>query len=175
MRFIAVTTVLILFLGLPIRAEENLIQDFSVLFNGESDDTPLTQPIIYKGFTILIFGNSNGFRFETYRILKINGHNVRSDKAVKYFGQGFQQYYWDTTNHFVGITDYFIIAGNTYRGWGQNSRATHGQMLPWMTFRKGQIVYVSYEYEREWAWAQNWHTQRGAENAAKLFIDYVSK
>lgn len=155
--------------------QENPIQDFSSLFNTASDTDALTEPIIYKKFHILIFHNDNGFRFEAHRILKINGQNIRSDKAIKYFSQGFQQYYWDITDNHVGINDYFLLAGNTYRGWVQNSRATHGQMLPWMNFKKGQIVYVSYEYEREWAWAQHWNTKKGAENAAKLFISYVSK
>lgn len=156
-------------------AQENQIQDFSSLFSAESDTDISTQPIIYKKFNILIFHNSNGFRFEAYRILKINGHNVRSDKAVKYFGQGFQQFVWDRTADCVGINDYFILAGHTYRGWGQWSCARFGQLPPWTTFKQGQIFYVSYEYGREWARGQHWSTRNEAEQTAKKFVNYVSK
>lgn len=174
MRFITVITILILFLGLSVQAEENQIQDFSVLFNGESDAVPFTKPVFYKGFTIMIFNNSNGFRFEAYRMLKINSQNIRSDKAVGYFGQGFQQFAWDETADCAGINDFFILAGHTYRGWGQWSCATAGQMPPWTTFRRGQIIFVSYEYGREWAHMQYWNTQSGAEKTAKKFVNYAT-
>lgn len=174
MRFFGIVAVLVLFAGATTQAEENQIQDFSVLFNDESGTALLARGYIYKNFNIQIFNNSNGFRFEAYRMLKINGQNIRSDKAVKYFGQGFQQFAWDETADCVGINDFFLLAGNTYRGWNQWSCATAGQMPPWMTFRRGQIVFVSYEYGREWAWGQHWSTQKGVANAAKKFVNYAT-
>lgn len=178
MKFVTVIFLMILAFGTIIPAEETQIQDFSFmfsdLFNDDSDQVLPDKQIAYKQFTILIFQNDNGFRFETYRILKINNQNIRSDKAVEYFGQGFQQFVWDTTSDCVGINDYFLLAGHTYRGWGQWSCARFGQLPPWTTFKRGQIFYVSYEYGREWARGQHWSTRNGAEQAAKKFVNYVT-
>ena len=173
MKRIALILASVLFCATISVAQGMQMQDFSDFFGVELDAVPVIPESVYKSFTIQIFHNSNGFRFEAYRMLRVNDRRVRSDKAVKYFGQGFQQYSWDATNNYVGISDYIVLAGPTYRGWGQYSRAMAGQMLPWMPFHHGQIVFVSYERGREWCWAQHWNTLSGAEKAARAFIDYA--
>ncbi|OGN00587.1 MAG: hypothetical protein A2736_02615 [Candidatus Yanofskybacteria bacterium RIFCSPHIGHO2_01_FULL_41_27] len=174
MRFLIIVSVLVIFLGAFAQAEEVSVQDFSALFSAPAEISSLADSFVYKNFKILIFNDSNGFRFEAHKILKVNGQSIRSDKAIRYFGQGFQQYAWDETKNCAGINDYFLLAGNTYRGWNQWSCATAGEMPTWTSFRRGQIIYVSYEYGREWAWAQYWNTKKGAETAAKKFVNFVT-
>lgn len=175
MKISTVILATVLFFGAVSAAQEIQMQDFSDLFNKEDGQDAPEPARIYKKFTVQIFHNDNGFRLETYRMIRVNGRSVRSDRAMRYFGQGFQQYSWDSANGYVGINDYFILAGNTYRGWGQYSRATSAQMPPWTTFRRGQIIFVSYENGKEWCRAQYWSTLAGAEKAAKQFVDYVMK